>query len=78
MTHGNSRSHRVPGSIGQNQSPGKVFKGKKMAGHLGNGRVTVQCLDVVRVDVERNLLLVKGAVPGATNGNVIVKPAVKA
>ena len=78
MTHGNSRSHRVPGSIGQNQSPGKVFKGKKMAGHLGNERVTVQCLDVVRVDVERNLLLVKGAVPGATNGNVIVKPAVKA
>jgi len=78
MTHGNSRSHRVPGSIGQNQSPGKVFKGKKMAGHLGNERVTVQCLDVVRVDVERNLLLVKGAVPGATNGDVIVKPAVKA
>ena len=78
MTHGNSRSHRVPGSIGQNQSPGKVFKGKKMAGHMGSERVTVQCLDVVRVDVERNLLLVKGAVPGATNGNVIVKPAVKA
>ena len=78
MTHGNSRSHRVPGSIGQNQTPGRVFKGKKMAGHLGNERVTVQCLDVVRVDVERNLLLVKGAVPGATNGDVIVKPAVKA
>jgi len=78
MTHGNSRSHRVPGSIGQNQSPGKVFKGKKMAGHLGNERVTVQCLDIVRVDVERNLLLVKGAVPGATNGDLIVKPAVKA
>ena len=78
MTHGNSRSHRVPGSIGQNQSPGKVFKGKKMAGHLGSERVTVQCLDVVRVDVERNLLLVKGAVPGATNGDLIVKPAVKA
>ena len=78
MTHGNSRSHRVPGSIGQNQSPGKVFKGKKMAGQLGNERVTVQCLDVVRVDVERNLLLVKGAVPGATNGDLIVKPAVKA
>ena len=78
MTHGNSRSHRVPGSIGQNQSPGKVFKGKKMAGHLGNERVTVQCLDVVRVDVERKLLLVKGAVPGATNGDLIVKPAVKA
>ncbi|MCD8547540.1 MAG: 50S ribosomal protein L3 [Aeromonadaceae bacterium] len=78
MTHGNSRSHRVPGSIGQNQSPGKVFKGKKMAGHLGNERVTVQSLELVRVDVERNLLLVKGAVPGATNGDLIVKPAVKA
>ena len=78
MTHGNSRSHRVPGSIGQNQTPGKVFKGKKMAGHMGNERVTVQSLDIVRVDVERNLLLIKGAVPGATNGDVIVKPAVKA
>ncbi|GAA4502651.1 50S ribosomal protein L3 [Pseudaeromonas paramecii] len=78
MTHGNSRSHRVPGSIGQNQSPGKVFKGKKMAGHLGNERITVQSLELVRVDVERNLLLVKGAVPGATNGDLIVKPAVKA
>jgi large subunit ribosomal protein L3 len=78
MTHGNSRSHRVPGSIGQNQTPGKVFKGKKMAGHLGCERVTVQSLDIVRVDVERNLLLIKGAVPGATNGDVIVKPAVKA
>ncbi len=77
MTHGNSRSHRVPGSIGQNQSPGKVFKGKKMAGHMGNERVTVQSLDIVRVDVERNLLLIKGAVPGATNGDVIVKPDVK-
>lgn len=78
MTHGNSRSHRVPGSIGQNQSPGKVFKGKKMAGHMGNERVTVQSLDLVRIDVERNLLLVKGAVPGPTNGDVIVLPAVKA
>ena len=77
-THGNSLSHRVPGSIGQNQTPGKVFKGKKMAGQLGNERVTVQSLDVVRVDAERNLLLVKGAVPGATGGNLIVKPAVKA
>ncbi|MDX7992470.1 50S ribosomal protein L3 [Xenorhabdus sp. Reich] len=77
-THGNSLSHRVPGSIGQNQTPGKVFKGKKMAGQLGNERVTVQSLDVVRVDAERNLLLVKGAVPGATNSNLIVKPAVKA
>ncbi|MGP0940983.1 50S ribosomal protein L3, partial [Serratia sp. CY74664] len=62
----------------QNQTPGKVFKGKKMAGHLGDERVTVQSLDVVRVDAERNLLLVKGAVPGATGGNLIVKPAVKA
>ena len=77
-THGNSLSHRVPGSIGQNQTPGKVFKGKKMAGHLGDERVTVQSLDVVRVDAERNLLLVKGAVPGATGGNLIIKPAVKA
>ncbi|WP_432454762.1 MULTISPECIES: 50S ribosomal protein L3 [unclassified Agarivorans] len=78
FTHGNSLSHRAPGSIGQNQSPGKVFKGKKMAGHMGAERVTTQNLDVVRVDVERNLILVKGAVPGATNGDVIVKPAVKA
>ncbi|MCK3657959.1 50S ribosomal protein L3 [Pasteurellaceae bacterium Pebbles2] len=77
-THGNSLSHRVLGSIGQNQTPGRVFKGKKMAGHLGAERVTVQSLEVVRVDVERKLLLVKGAVPGATNSNVIVKPAVKA
>ncbi len=77
-THGNSLSHRVLGSIGQNQTPGRVFKGKKMAGHLGAERVTVQSLEVVRVDVERKLLLVKGAVPGATNGDVIVKPAVKA
>ncbi len=77
-SHGNSLSHRAPGSIGQNQSPGKVFKGKKMAGRLGGERTTVQSLEVVRVDVERNLLLVKGAVPGAVNGNVIVKPAIKA
>jgi large subunit ribosomal protein L3 len=76
-THGNSLSHRAPGSIGQNQSPGKVFKGKKMAGHMGAERVTVQSLEVVRVDAERNLLLVKGAVPGAIGGDVIVKPAVK-
>jgi len=76
-THGNSLSHRAQGSIGQNQSPGKVFKGKKMAGHLGAERVTVQSLEVVRVDAERNLLLVKGAVPCAIGGDVIVKPAVK-
>ena len=78
MTHGNSLSHRVPGSIGQNQTPGRVFKGKKMAGHMGAERVTTQNLELVRVDAERNLLLIKGAVPGATNGNVIVKPTVKA
>lgn len=76
-THGNSRSHRAPGSIGQNQSPGRVFKGKKMAGHMGARQVTTQSLEVVRVDVERNLLLIKGAVPGATGGDVIVRPAVK-
>lgn len=77
MTHGNSLSHRAPGSTGQNQTPGRVFKGKKMAGHMGAKKVTVQSLAVVRVDIERNLLLVKGAVPGAINGDVIVKPAVK-
>ena len=78
MTHGNSLSHRAPGSIGQNQSPGKVFKGKKMAGQLGNKQVTTHSLEVVRVDIENSLLLVKGAVPGATGGDVIVKPTVKA
>lgn len=78
MTHGNSLSHRAPGSIGQNQTPGRVFKGKKMSGHMGDVRTTVQSLEVVRVDAERKLLLVKGAVPGATGGDVIVKPAVKA
>ncbi|WP_226648827.1 50S ribosomal protein L3 [Microbulbifer variabilis] len=77
-THGNSLSHRAPGSIGQCQTPGRVWKGKKMAGHMGAERVTVQNLEVVRVDAERNLLLVKGAVPGAPGGNVIVRPAVKA
>lgn len=77
-THGNSVSHRAPGSIGQCQTPGRVFKGKKMSGHLGAERVTVQSLEVVRVDAERNLLLVKGAVPGAPGGDVIVRPAVKA
>lgn len=77
-THGNSLSHRAPGSIGQCQTPGRVWKGKKMAGHMGSERVTTQGLKVVRVDVENNLLLVKGAVPGATGSEVIVKPAVKA
>ena len=76
-THGNSLSHRAPGSIGQNQTPGRVFKGKKMCGHMGNVRRTMQNLEVVRVDAERNLLLVKGAVPGSKGGDVIVRAAVK-
>lgn len=76
-THGNSRSHRVPGSIGQNQSPGRVFKGKKMAGHMGHVRRTVQSLELVRVDGERNLLLIKGAIPGAPGTRVEITPAVK-
>lgn len=77
-THGNSVSHRAPGSIGQCQTPGRVFKGKKMAGHMGDARVTVQALEIVRVDEENNLLLIKGAVPGAPGGDVVIKPAVKA
>lgn len=77
-THGNSLSHRVLGSIGQCQTPGRVWKGKKMAGHMGAEQVTTQSLEIVRVDTENNLLLVKGAVPGATGSDVIVKPAVKA
>lgn len=77
-SHGNSRSHRVPGSIGMAQDPGRVFPGKRMAGQYGNTKSTVQNLEIVRVDVERNLLLVKGAVPGATNSDVVVRPAVKA
>ena len=77
-THGNSISHRSNGSIGQCQTPGRVFKGKKMSGHMGAVRTTTQNLELVRVDAERNLLLIKGAVPGAINGNVIIKPAVKA
>jgi len=77
-THGNSLSHRAPGSIGQCQTPGRVFKGKKMSGHMGDERVTTQGLEVVRVDAERNLLLIKGAVPGAPGGEVIIRPTVKA
>ncbi len=77
-THGNSLSHRAPGSIGQCQTPGRVFKGKRMAGHMGNARRTQQNLEVVRVDTERNLLLVKGSLPGSRGGDVIVTPAVKA
>jgi large subunit ribosomal protein L3 len=77
-THGNSLSHRSNGSIGQNQSPGRVFKGKKMSGHMGSVRRTQQTLEVVRVDADNNLLLIKGAVPGSKNGDVMVTPAVKA
>ena len=77
-SHGNSRSHRVPGSIGQAQDPGRVFKGQRMSGQYGNTKSTVQNLVVVRVDAERNLLLVKGAVPGAINSDVVVRPSVKA
>ena len=77
-THGNSVSHRAPGSIGQCQTPGRVFKGKKMSGHMGDRNVTTQNLEVVRVDAEKGLLLIKGAVPGAKNSRVIIKPAVKA
>jgi large subunit ribosomal protein L3 len=77
-THGNSRSHRASGSIGQNQTPGRVMKGKRMAGHMGNAKRTAQNLEVVRVDAERNLLLIKGAVPGAKGGDVIVRSSVKA
>ncbi|HZV97975.1 MAG TPA: 50S ribosomal protein L3 [Methylophilaceae bacterium] len=77
-SHGNSRSHNVPGSIGMAQDPGRVFPGKRMPGHLGAIKTTVQNLQVVRVDAERNLLLIKGAVPGSKGGDVVVRPAVKA
>ena len=77
-THGNSVSHRVLGSTGQNQTPGRVFKGKKMAGHLGDERVTVQGLEIVSIDAERSVLVVKGAIPGSTGGDVIVRPTIKA
>lgn len=76
-SHGNSRSHRVLGSIGQNQTPGRVFKGKKMAGRLGNSRCTIQNLELVRVDKERNLLLIKGSIPGCPGAKVEIRPAVK-
>ncbi|MSR12505.1 MAG: 50S ribosomal protein L3 [Gammaproteobacteria bacterium] len=76
-THGNSLSHRAPGSIGQNQTPGRVWKGKKMSGHMGAVRTTTQSLQVVRVDLENNLLLIRGALPGATGSNVIVRPSTK-
>ena len=77
-THGNSISHRSNGSIGQCQTPGRVFKGKKMSGHMGAEQVTVQNLEVVRIDAERNVILVKGSIPGAPGGDVLIKPAVKA
>lgn len=77
-THGNSVSHRAPGSIGQNQTPGRVFKGKKMSGHMGNVKRSVLNLEVVRVDPERNLILVKGAVPGSRGGDIVIRPGVKA
>ncbi|QJC35347.1 50S ribosomal protein L3 [Enterobacteriaceae endosymbiont of Donacia proxima] len=76
-SHGNSLSHRVPGSIGQNQTPGKVFKGKKMAGQLGNKKITIQNLHIIKLDFIKNLLLIKGAIPGYSGSNVIVKPAIK-
>jgi large subunit ribosomal protein L3 len=77
-THGNSLSHRAPGSIGQNQTPGRVVKGKKMAGHMGSVQRCAQNLEVIRIDTDRNLLLVKGAVPGSRGGDLLVRPAVKA
>ncbi len=76
-THGNSLSHRAPGSIGQRQSPGRVFKGKKMAGQLGNKRCTIQSLEVIRVESERNLLILKGSIPGAPGGEVFIQSAVR-
>jgi large subunit ribosomal protein L3 len=76
-THGNSISHRSNGSIGQNQTPGRVFKGKKMSGHMGAENVTTQNLQIVRIDAERNLVLIRGAVPGAKSGDVVILPAVK-
>ena len=76
-THGNSVSHRAPGSIGQCQTPGRVFKGKKMAGHMGNRKVTTQNLEVVSIDVEKSVILIKGAIPGSKNGDVVITPAIK-
>lgn len=76
-THGNAKAHRAPGSIGQNQSPGHVFKGKKMAGHLGDARTTIHNLEVVRVDADRNLVLIRGGVPGAKGSDVVIRPAIK-
>lgn len=78
MTHGNSRSHRVPGSIGQNQTPGRVFKGKKMAGHMGVANRTIQALEIIRIDKDQNLIAVKGSVPGSEAGTLIITATVKA
>lgn len=77
-THGNSLSHRAPGSIGQNQTPGRVFKGKKMSGQLGNKRVTIQNLKIIKIDIHDNLIFIKGSIPGSSGSTVIVKPAIKA
>jgi large subunit ribosomal protein L3 len=77
-THGNSLSHRAPGSIGQRQTPGRVFKGKKMSGHMGDVRQSIINLEVVKIDSERHLIAIKGSVPGANGGDVIIRPAVKA
>lgn len=77
-SHGNSKSHNTPGSIGQNQDPGRVFPGKRMAGHLGAVQRTVQKLEIVRIDVERQLVLIRGAIPGSKGGHVVVRPSVKA
>jgi len=76
-THGNSLSHRAPGSIGQCQTPGRVLKGKKMAGHMGNERVTTQNLEVIKVDLDKSVILIKGAIPGSKNGDVVITPAIK-
>jgi len=76
-THGNSLSHRAPGSIGQCQTPGRVLKGKKMAGHMGNERVTTQNLEIIKVDVEKSVVLIKGAIPGSKNGDIVITPAIK-
>ena len=76
-THGNSLSHRVPGSIGQNQTPGRVFKGKKMSGHLGNVMRSIQNLEIIRIDVEHGLLLIKGAIPGSKGGYIVIRPSIK-
>ena len=76
-THGNSLSHRVPGSIGQNQTPGRVFKGKKMSGHLGNVMRSIQNLEIIRIDAENGLLLIKGAIPGSKGGYIVIRPSIK-